>query len=89
MDLNWDTAAIVEDGNFAIFSINCDFDSVHIRVPNFIVRRVDQDFVEDLVQTRDHLDIPRINSKLKSMCTDRPWSLSPNRKPTFAGIGPL
>ena len=58
MDFNWDTTTIVEDGDCAVLTINIDLDPVHGRVSDLVVCRIDENFIKNLVETRNDLDIP-------------------------------
>ena len=49
--------AVVPDFDFVVFRVNRHFDTAHRRIAHFVVGRVDQDFVEYLVQTRDVRDL--------------------------------
>jgi hypothetical protein len=51
--LNWDTLAVVLDRDLASLAIDCYADLTHVLIVLLVIRRVDQDFVEDLVQTGD------------------------------------
>ena len=51
MNLDRNTFAVVLDRNFASLSVDCNTDFAHILVVLLVVCRVDQNLVEDLVQT--------------------------------------
>jgi hypothetical protein len=51
--LNWDTLAVVLDRDLASLAVDCYADLAHVLVVLLVIRRVDQDFVEDLIQTRN------------------------------------
>lgn len=53
MNLNRNTATIVPDTDLSGLPVDGDSDLIHIGVVLLVVRRIDDDFVEDFVQTRD------------------------------------
>ena len=48
-----DALAVVPNFDLVGLCIDGDLDATHIRIADFVVRRVDQNFIEDLVQTGD------------------------------------
>jgi hypothetical protein len=58
MDFDGDTTTIVEDGDCAVLTININLDPVHGRVSDLVVCRIDENFIKNLVETRNDLDIP-------------------------------
>lgn len=58
MDFDGNTASVVQNAYLALLSVYGDFDSVHVLVSLLVVRRIDKDFVEDLVQPRYEADLP-------------------------------
>ena len=62
MDFDGDTATIVQNGDQAVLSIDCDFDIVHIWIADFVISGIDQDFIKNLVETWYNLDIPKLDN---------------------------
>jgi hypothetical protein len=58
MDFDWDTTAVVVDGDRAVLTINMYLDRVHGRVSDLVVGRIDKNFIKNLVETRNYLHIP-------------------------------
>mmetsp|Transcript_34586 Transcript_34586/g.95273 ORF Transcript_34586/g.95273 Transcript_34586/m.95273 type:complete len:374 (+) Transcript_34586:3535-4656(+) len=59
VDHHWDSLAIVQHRNATVLLVDRDIDEVHsLWVTHAIVRCVDEDFVEDLVQRRHVIDLP-------------------------------
>jgi hypothetical protein len=58
VNFDGDTAAVVVDCDGAVFAVDVDFDVVHVWIADFVVCCVDEDFIKDLVQTGNNLDIP-------------------------------
>ena len=50
---NRNTVAIVVHANQPLLDVNVDSQLLHLRVAHLVVRRVDQNFIENLVQTRN------------------------------------
>jgi len=67
VNFNRNTATIVENGERAVFTINSDFDMVHGRIADLVIGSVDQNFVENLVETWNDLDIPNISQHTTSV----------------------
>lgn len=59
--LDGDTATIVAHRDLALFAINPDLDLVHVLVALLVVGSVDEDFVENLVQTRYVADVAALD----------------------------
>ena len=57
MNLDRNSSPIVENADLALLSVDRDLDSIHILVPLFVVRCIDENLVEDLVKTRHVTDI--------------------------------
>jgi hypothetical protein len=84
VDFNWNTATVVVYANRAVFTVDVDFDMVHVGVAHFVVGRVHQDFIKDLVKTRDNFDFPSI-SLARFSITCKPSSPYQSRRPTYSG----
>lgn len=53
MNLDWNTATIVPDTDLPRLPVDGDSDFIHVGVVLLVVGRIDDDFVEDFVQTGD------------------------------------
>jgi hypothetical protein len=63
VDFDGNTATIVENGDRAVFTIDSDFDMVHGRIADLVIRSVDQNFVKYFVQTWNNPDIPNVSQR--------------------------
>lgn len=61
MDLDRNPSPIIKNADLALLSVDRDLDGIHILVPLFVVRRIDQNFVKDLIETRHVTDNPRLH----------------------------
>jgi len=59
MNFDGNSAAVVVDCDGAIFAIDRHFDVVHVWIADFVVCCVDEDFIKDLVETRNDSDVPK------------------------------
>ena len=53
VDLHGDTVTVVEDRYEILLHVDCDLNGVHGRVPLLVIRGVDEDLIEDLVEAWD------------------------------------
>lgn len=58
MNLDRNPSSIVQHADLALLPVDRDLDVIHILVPLFVVCRIDQDFVENLIEARHITDIP-------------------------------
>lgn len=61
MNLDWDSLAVVLNGDFARLAVNRDPDLAHVLVVLLVIGRVDKDLVEDLVETGDVGDVAELH----------------------------
>lgn len=58
VNLHRHSISIVLHADPVLLDVDYDLQRVHLRVPLLVIRRIDQDLVENLVQTRDEGDRP-------------------------------
>ena len=63
VNFNGNSAAVVENCDGTVFAIDRDFDVVHVWVADFVVCCVDEDFIKDLVETRNDSDVPKTSAE--------------------------
>ena len=54
---DWNALAVVPDFDLVVFRVDGDLDAAHVGITDFVVRRVDQNLVEYLVQTGNVRDL--------------------------------
>jgi hypothetical protein len=66
VNLNRNAATVIVNSDGTILSIDVNFNLVHRRIADFVVCGVDQNFIEDLVQSRNNLHVPDISRTIKN-----------------------